>query len=153
VYRGWKEGLGWTNRARAFARCEVWLGDLQEFVWEDREWGRTANYIVPPLPVRTEGQQEGQQQQEQQEAGGGDAGEEADGAVAAGIGVGASNSVEEDGVGDGGEVGAAGTVLGILDGAMNLIVPGLDDSDDDMMTIEQEGNVMLTGDLDQFQWP
>ena len=70
MYRGWKEGLGWTNRARGFARCEVWLGDLQERVWEDREWGRTANYIVPP-PAGTTGEQG---EQPAQTEGGADAG-------------------------------------------------------------------------------
>ena len=43
------------NRARSFARCEVWLGDLQEFVWMDKEWGRTANYIIPPPRQEEEG--------------------------------------------------------------------------------------------------
>lgn len=126
VYRGWKEGLGWTNRARGFARCEVWLGDLQEKVWEDREWGRTANYIVPP-PARTTGEQG--EQQAQMEGGA------VDGADA---GVG----------GDGDEGGGLGQ------GGMNVVLAGLDESDDEeMMAIEHEGNVMLTGDLDQFQWP
>ena len=44
------------NRAHAFARCEVWLGDLQEFVWMDKEWGRTANYIIPPPRPEEEGE-------------------------------------------------------------------------------------------------
>ena len=29
-----------------FIRCETWLEDLQETIWVDREWGRTANYTV-----------------------------------------------------------------------------------------------------------
>jgi hypothetical protein len=48
VYRNWKQGLGWKNRMRMFLQCEKWLGEMQECIWEGREWGRTANYIVPP---------------------------------------------------------------------------------------------------------
>jgi len=47
VYRSWKQGLGWKNRITMFRRCEKWLTDLQEVIWEGREWGRTANYVVP----------------------------------------------------------------------------------------------------------
>lgn len=47
VYRSWKEGYGWRNRVRLFVCCETWLGLMQETIWEDREWGRTANYVVP----------------------------------------------------------------------------------------------------------
>ena len=37
---------------------------------------------------------------------------------------------------------------------MNVVLAGLEESDgEEMMTIEHEGNAMLTGDLDQFQWP
>jgi hypothetical protein len=37
-----------------FVRCETWLLDLQELIWSDREWGRTANYVVN---VRTQQQE------------------------------------------------------------------------------------------------
>jgi hypothetical protein len=47
VYRSWKEGLGWKNRVEMFVRCETWLSDMQEEIWSDREWGRTANYVIP----------------------------------------------------------------------------------------------------------
>jgi hypothetical protein len=47
VYRSWKEGYGWQNRVRMFERCTHWLEEMQEYTWEGREWGRTANYIVP----------------------------------------------------------------------------------------------------------
>jgi len=30
-----------------FVRCETWLEDMQEVIWQDREWGRTANYTIP----------------------------------------------------------------------------------------------------------
>lgn len=33
-----------------FVRCETWLVDLQEAIWVDREWGRTANYVVNVRP-------------------------------------------------------------------------------------------------------
>jgi len=39
-----------------FIRCEMWLGEMQEVIWEGREWGRTANYIVP-RQLQQEGQQ------------------------------------------------------------------------------------------------
>lgn len=48
IYRGWKQGLGWTNRREMFGRCMVWLGKFQEGVWRGRPWGRTANYAVVP---------------------------------------------------------------------------------------------------------
>src|SRR5208282_999162 len=50
MYRSWKEGYGWRNRVRMFVRCETWLVDLQESIWVDREWGRTANYVVNVRP-------------------------------------------------------------------------------------------------------
>jgi hypothetical protein len=37
-----------------FERCIKWLGEMQEDIWEGREWGRTANYIVPPEGAETE---------------------------------------------------------------------------------------------------
>ena len=30
-----------------FVRCETWLYDMQEVIWKGREWGRTANYVIP----------------------------------------------------------------------------------------------------------
>jgi len=45
MYRSWKEGLGWRNRVKMFVRCEKWLNDMQEENWENRPWGRYANYI------------------------------------------------------------------------------------------------------------
>jgi hypothetical protein len=30
-----------------FERCTHWLSDMQDNIWEERDWGRTANYIVP----------------------------------------------------------------------------------------------------------
>jgi hypothetical protein len=47
MYRSWKEGLGWKNRVTMFVRCETWLNNMQEEIWSDREWGRTANYVIP----------------------------------------------------------------------------------------------------------
>ena len=47
MYRSWKEGLGWKNRVSMFVRCETWLSDMQEEIWSEREWGRTANYVIP----------------------------------------------------------------------------------------------------------
>jgi hypothetical protein len=35
-----------------FIRCETWLLDMQETNWVDREWGRTANYVVNISPRR-----------------------------------------------------------------------------------------------------
>ena len=32
---------------RMFLCCETWLTDMQETIWENRAWGRYANYIVP----------------------------------------------------------------------------------------------------------
>jgi hypothetical protein len=58
VYRSWKEALGWRNRVKMFVRCERWLGDMQEWIWQRRQWGRTANYIVPPVGQENEGQNE-----------------------------------------------------------------------------------------------
>lgn len=46
MYRSWKEGYGWRNRRVMFLRCEVWLGDMQEVNWIDKEWGRVANYVI-----------------------------------------------------------------------------------------------------------
>src|SRR5579859_2608923 len=59
VYRSWKEGLGWKNRVEMFTRCERWLDDMQEWAWQQdgvREWGRTANYIVPPVGQENQNQ-------------------------------------------------------------------------------------------------
>ena len=61
VYRVWKQGLGWRNRKEMFIRCEVWLRGFQETVWKGREWGRTANYIVTPMPRRQENEMLGNQ--------------------------------------------------------------------------------------------
>lgn len=58
VYRSWKEGLGWRNRVKMFVRCERWLEDMQEWIWQVREWGRTANYIVPPAGQEHQNQNE-----------------------------------------------------------------------------------------------
>ena len=58
VYRSWKEGLGWRNRVKMFVRCERWLEDMQEWIWQLREWGRTANYIVPPAGQENQNQNE-----------------------------------------------------------------------------------------------
>jgi hypothetical protein len=46
MYRSWKEGYGWRNRVKMFNRCERWLEDMQENIWEGRPWGRMANYLV-----------------------------------------------------------------------------------------------------------
>lgn len=35
-----------------FTRCETWLLDMQETNWGDKEWGRTANYVVNISPRR-----------------------------------------------------------------------------------------------------
>ena len=32
-----------------FRWCEVWLQDLQEWIWMVREWRGTANYIPPRI--------------------------------------------------------------------------------------------------------
>jgi hypothetical protein len=45
MYRSWKEGLGWRNRIKMFVRCEKWLANMQEGNWENRPWGRFANYV------------------------------------------------------------------------------------------------------------
>lgn len=45
MYRGWKEGLGWRNRVKMFVRCEKWLKDMQQEIWENIPWERRANYI------------------------------------------------------------------------------------------------------------
>ena len=37
-----------------FVRCETWLVDSQEAIWVDREWGRTANYVVNVRPQHQE---------------------------------------------------------------------------------------------------
>jgi hypothetical protein len=47
VYRNWKTGYNWKNRAIMFKRCDTWLQDLQEVIWEGRNWGRVANYLIP----------------------------------------------------------------------------------------------------------
>ena len=47
-----------------FLRCEKWLGEMQEVIWQGREWGRTANYVVP-----VQGQGQGGHQQQQHLAG------------------------------------------------------------------------------------
>lgn len=31
---------------------------MQEWIWQRRQWGRTANYIVPPVGQENEGQNE-----------------------------------------------------------------------------------------------
>jgi hypothetical protein len=46
MYRSWKEGFGWRNRVKMFKRCQRWLEDLQEEIWERRPWGRMANYLI-----------------------------------------------------------------------------------------------------------
>jgi hypothetical protein len=46
MYRSWKEGLGWINRNTMFSRCDIWLSDMQESIWTNRDFGRTGNYMV-----------------------------------------------------------------------------------------------------------
>jgi len=46
MYRSWKEGLGWINRNTMFTRCDVWLSDMQDSIWCNRDFGRTGNYVL-----------------------------------------------------------------------------------------------------------
>jgi hypothetical protein len=51
MYRSWKEGLCWANRTTMFSRCDLWLSDMQDSIWTNRDFGVMGNYIM----IKTQG--------------------------------------------------------------------------------------------------